>query len=321
MIKRALLMACLIPTITSAASFDCDKAHSPLEKAVCADPALSTLDSSIATSYNSAMQRLSPDGQILLRDGQRQWLNFVRDLCFVPQSASEIGFCLTRRYTDRLKDLSTAAVTIGPYLFSRSDYFSATTHDKAGQPYAIHAGAPRVDAPLSPTIALWNDAMAKQAMPPAGSSCDARQGDQYYDVEVTSASANVISTKATTWEDCHGTAHGQGGSAGTTYIIEPRLHTLEASDLFDLDTAWKDFLTSRSYEAIEKKADGTPVERKLVERVAIDIRDWTLRQDGLLITIDPYTVLAYAFGTTEVIIPWNDLTPFLAPNAPVPAQI
>ncbi|KIH84132.1 hypothetical protein UCMB321_2132 [Pseudomonas batumici] len=87
-----------------------------------------------------------------------------------------------------------------------------------------------------------------------------------------------------------------------------------------MGTAWKDFLTDRSYEVIEKKADGAQVERKQVERVATNIHDWTLTQDGLLITINPYAVLAYAFGTTEVIIPWRDLKPFLAPNAPIPAQ-
>ncbi|WP_338523763.1 DUF3298 domain-containing protein [Pseudomonas batumici] len=320
MIKPALVMACLIPTIASAASFDCDKAHSPLEKAVCADPALSTLDSSIATSYNAAMQRLSSDGQTILRDGQRQWLHFVRDLCFVPQDASSVEFCLTQHYTDRLKDLSTAAVTIGPYLFSRSDYFSASTHDKAGRPYEIHTGAPRIDAPLSPTIALWNSAMAKQTMHADGSDCGPGHGDEYSGAEVTYASANAISVRTTNEEYCHGTPHGHGGSAGLTYMIEPHLHALEASDLFNMDTAWKDFLTGRSYEAIEKKADGAQVERKLVERAATDIRDWTLTQDGLLITIDPYAVLAYAFGTTEVIIPWRDLKPFLAPNSPIPAQ-
>ncbi|MBV6753958.1 DUF3298 domain-containing protein [Pseudomonas chlororaphis] len=321
MIKRALVMACLIPTIASAASFDCDVAHSPLEKAVCADPALSTLDSSIATSYNAALQRLSSDGQTILRDEQRQWLQFVRDICFTPQDASEVGFCLTKRYTDRLKDLSTAAVTIGPYLFSRSDYFSATTLDKAGRPYEIHAGAPRIDAPLSPAIASWNSAMEqKRTIRAVDSDCGSRHGDEYSSLEVNYASAKVISVKATDWEYCHGTPHGQGGTTGLTYIIEPRLHTLEAADLFNMDTAWKDFLTSRSYEAIKKKADGTSVERDRVERAAINIRGWTLTQDGLLITIDPYAVLAYAFGTTEVIIPWSDLKPFLAPNAPIPPQ-
>ncbi|NWD74500.1 DUF3298 domain-containing protein [Pseudomonas gingeri] len=320
MIKRALVMMYLIPTIASAASFDCDKAHSPLEKAVCADPALSTLDSSIATSYNAAMQRLSVDGQTILRDGQRQWLHFVRDLCFTPQDTASVGFCLTRRYTDRLKELSTAAVTIGPYLFSRSDYFSADTHDETDQTYEIHAGAPRIDAPLSPTIALWSSAMAEQAKRAVESGCDSRHGDEYFGAEVTSASTKVISVKTTSWEYCHGTAHGHGGSTGITYIIEPNLHPLETSDLFNIDTAWKDFLTNRSYEAIEQKAGGTPIERKWVERAAIDVRSWTLTQDGLLITINPYAVLAYAYGTTEVIIPWHDLKPFLAPNAPILPQ-
>ncbi|WP_019689988.1 DUF3298 domain-containing protein [Pseudomonas fluorescens] len=320
MIKRALVLTCLIPTIASAASFDCDKAHSPIEKAVCADSVVSALDSSIATSYTAAMERLSQDGQTILRDGQRQWLRFVRDLCFAHPDNSGVGFCLTQHYTERLKDLSNAAISTGPYLFSRSDYFSASTQDEAGQPYKIHAGAPRIDAPVSPTIALWNSTVAKQAMWVADSGCDSRHGDEYSGFTVTYASARVISVRMTDWEDCHGTPHGHGGSTGLTYLMEPSFHSLEASDLFVVDTAWKDFLTRRSYDVIEKKADTTQVELRQVEKAATDIRNWTLTRDGLLITIEPYAVLAYAFGTTEVIIPWRDLKPFLAPNAPIPPQ-
>ncbi|NWD05581.1 DUF3298 domain-containing protein [Pseudomonas gingeri] len=320
MMIRALLFAFLIPITASAASFDCGKAHSPLEKAVCADPALSALDSSIAASYNAAMQRLSPDGQTLLRSGQRQWLHFVRDVCLPSQSTSEIGFCLNRHYTDRLKALSVAAVAIGPYLFSRNDYFSAATGDKNGQVYTLQAGAPRIDAPLSPAVVSWNSMMTKQAMGAIASSCDSGHGDEYAGFEMTYASANTLSVKTTASEYCHGTAHGHGGTTGLTYVLKPNLHALEASDLFDMGTAWKDLLAQRSYEALEKKTDGIALERSQVEQAALDVRAWTLTQEGLLITIDPYAVLAYALGTTEINITWRDLKPFLAPNAPILPQ-
>ena len=40
--------------------------------------------------------------------------------------------------------------------------------------------------------------------------------------------------------------------------------------------------------------------------------------EGLVVTISPYVVLAYAYGTTEVTIPWKDLQPFLLSTAPIP---
>ncbi|QXI26208.1 DUF3298 domain-containing protein [Pseudomonas vanderleydeniana] len=317
---RALLFACLLPTVASAASFDCDKVRSPLEKAVCADPELSALDSKIANTYNAARQRLSPEGNKILRDGQRQWLHFVGDLCFAPRNAQEIGICLNSEYAARLKQLSTAAISIGPYLFSRSDSFSAKTHDDDGQVYKLKSSAPRIDAPLSVAAVEWNSMVAKRVTNAMKSGCDAGHGDEQLDAEVTYATANTVSIKTTSWEDCHGTAHGNGSTVSLTYMLAPKLHALEAADLFDMDTSWKDFLTQRSYEALEKKAGGTRILRSNVEQAVVNVLGWTLTQDGLLITIDPYAVLAYAYGTTKVSIAWSDLKPFLAHNAPVPPQ-
>jgi hypothetical protein len=45
---------------------------------------------------------------------------------------------------------------------------------------------------------------------------------------------------------------------------------------------------------------------------------WSLARDGLIVTMDPYDVLSCASGTSVISIPWADLAPFLAPNAPIP---
>lgn len=317
MIKIALIVACLIPSIASAASFDCDTAKSSIEKAVCADSALSALDSDISASYNDAMKRLSPKGQTILKDGQRQWLRFVRDRCMNLTSLKDVDFCLTSQYKDRLKDLSQAAMSIGPYMFSRSDYFSASNHDESGRPFEIHAGAPRIDAPLSPMTERWNSEMSKQAKSAIGRGCDGQWGDEYFNYDRVYASAKAISIRTTGWEYCHGTPNGHGGTSSTTDITQPRFRPLETSDLFNPASAWEDYLTQRSYEVFERKAEGTEIDRDRVEDAATEIRNWTLTQDGLLITFAPYTVLSYAFGTTEVIISWRDLRSFLAPNAPI----
>lgn len=43
------------------------------------------------------------------------------------------GFCLINQYEVRVNDLSRAAISIGPYMFSRSDYFSATLRSLEGR--------------------------------------------------------------------------------------------------------------------------------------------------------------------------------------------
>jgi hypothetical protein len=56
----------------------------------------------------------------------------------------------------RVKDMKTAAIQIGPFVFSRIDYFFATSDDEFGRPSESHLASPRVDSPLSPNIEKWN---------------------------------------------------------------------------------------------------------------------------------------------------------------------
>jgi uncharacterized protein len=318
MFKMALMAVCVAPALTLAASFDCKKAHSPIERSVCADPKLSTLDSSISAAYGIAMQQLSPTGQALLRSGQRQWLTFVREVCSTAVEGDEADACLQTTYQERLSDLASLATTKGPYLFSRSEIYSAKNHDESGRPYQIHISTPRIDGPSTPNTQHWNSLMASQAERAAESGCDATYGDEFFDADFIYASARVISLRSTHWEYCHGAPHGYGGTTSFTYVTQPTLRPLEALDLFVQGSGWEDFLTRRSYEALIKKAEGTEVDEKQVGDIALDLYRWTLTKNGLLITFDPYMVLSYAQGATEVVIPWSDLAPFMLENAPTP---
>ena len=67
-----LLIGVLI-TPLSAASFDCGQASTATEKAICADPELSSLDNLLASAWSVAKNK------VLLED-QRNWLK-IRDLC------------------------------------------------------------------------------------------------------------------------------------------------------------------------------------------------------------------------------------------------
>lgn len=76
--------ACVLtrPDMAQAApSFDCAKARTKVEKAICASPALSALDRRIAAAYAAAMARLDAAGQAALKTDQRLFLD-VRDSFF-----------------------------------------------------------------------------------------------------------------------------------------------------------------------------------------------------------------------------------------------
>src|SRR5688572_23024786 len=62
----------------AAASFDCTKAQSRVEKAICADAEVSALDEYLARYYSAARSRLGRAAECM-RSDQMQWLRAVRN--------------------------------------------------------------------------------------------------------------------------------------------------------------------------------------------------------------------------------------------------
>lgn len=81
----------------NAASFDCAKASTQQEKAVCANPTLSALDDKLAESYRNA--RAVSQDPAKLKSEQIEWIKEVRK-CAVETS------CIERLYTSRLSELN-----------------------------------------------------------------------------------------------------------------------------------------------------------------------------------------------------------------------
>ncbi|MEI9888713.1 MAG: DUF4163 domain-containing protein [Rhizomicrobium sp.] len=89
------------------ASFDCAKAKSGIEKAICAGAPLARLDRQMAEAYQAKLAGVSSydkPGADKLRNEQRAWLAKVLKTCSGPSP----GACLTRMYGARLADLTRA---------------------------------------------------------------------------------------------------------------------------------------------------------------------------------------------------------------------
>ena len=82
-------------------SFDCRKASTPVEHAICNDPQLAALDGELHDAYQGARQGLDEAERIVLRDEQRAWLR-ERDAC---ASDPWPVVCVRDRMQDRLPEL------------------------------------------------------------------------------------------------------------------------------------------------------------------------------------------------------------------------
>jgi len=96
----ALIGIFAIPFVIFAASFNCSKASTKTEKAICADPILSKLDEDMAAAYSEALKTSDPDA---VKKGQRKWLKEILAPCI------EDRVCIKKAYENRLRQLESSA--------------------------------------------------------------------------------------------------------------------------------------------------------------------------------------------------------------------
>lgn len=79
-------------------SFDCDKARTRSERAICADPGLAALDQQMAAQFNSALMQANREQRRLLERTRGRFLSY-RDRCSTNP-------CIAETYRSRMREIS-----------------------------------------------------------------------------------------------------------------------------------------------------------------------------------------------------------------------
>ncbi len=101
-------------------SFDCGKAASAAEKAICASPDLAAFDRQLADAYSAALTGASPEDAAAIKAAQRQWLA-ERESCGADDA------CMTAAYRRRLAVLTAPPPSVADLESSRSRWTAAST--------------------------------------------------------------------------------------------------------------------------------------------------------------------------------------------------
>src|SRR5579859_2983978 len=88
-----------------AASFDCSKANSNLDRAICGSDTLSSLDEQLAKDYDRGKRQSTGDALTKLVGEQREWLRRRNHDC---GSRQDIVACLESYYKERIQDITGA---------------------------------------------------------------------------------------------------------------------------------------------------------------------------------------------------------------------
>ena len=330
-----------------AASFDCAKAKTPQEKAICASLALSTADEQMAAAYHAWLVAAEPQWTAGIRDSQRTWLNARQAQCGAELSLGQMQTCLSDAYRARIGDLGQMVQRLGGVTF----VWRAITLTAPDEPGENPVGAPEVNPGFgtlgaswpqstagTPEWAAWNEAIEDATRKSAQSTGDsaAVEPSQWkaaadVDSETTVSIGTVgeqlaAATIATLW-DGHG-AHPDNGSVEFNWLLKQK-RALRPEDIFLPTSGWDKWLQGRLDQYLHQALDAglnqdyqsflPPGEmQKVLQGIVINPNSWTLDGRGLTIVFQPYEVACYACTPSPVTIPWTDLKPYLQPGFVLP---
>lgn len=104
-VTLAITIFVAIASPCHAASFNCAKASTLVEKAICADPKLSALDSSLVETYKIVLAAASDKDAV--KQQQADWRRKVRDVCQTSE-------CIARAYQSRMGQFPVVAAPSTP---------------------------------------------------------------------------------------------------------------------------------------------------------------------------------------------------------------
>jgi uncharacterized protein len=331
------------PAVSQAASFDCSRAQTLREKTVCASPELSALDDHLNAAYKSARSALSPTSSALLRDDQRQWLQWLDRVCPPDNHASNgIASCLTNFYNNRLQQLTTGSQQIDGTVFyprarfvfvaSKTQPTDSTSDNDPGFGYGQFAW-PQIDNP-TPSQLAWNAAVYAATI--KGACCsdnaskpslDASVDSSGYvdsDYTLTAINSRLIDVDLGSSTYGWGAAHPLSGETSFTWWLDLQ-RPLKTSDIFAPNSAWPQKLATLTLAKLLKDPgpddlwkQGTPDKPGELEQAiangVIDLKSWNISSEGLTITFGSYAVGPYSSGWPSAKFSWQELNTLLSPT-------
>jgi uncharacterized protein len=325
--------------VAHAASFDCAKAKTPQEKAICASPELSAADDKMAAAYKAALAAARPEKKAAVRDGQRAWLHATVDQCVIPGPASPRALpdCLLGYYQARNQQLSNLAGTSHDAFVTR--FVELTWPDEPGESPGSEGipgyGTLTATWPQSTIAAAewqaWNKAVEAAAqrlvVSSHGSSPSgewqkewAAAGDFEIDASVDLVSEVLVTASIGLEGMGHGAGHPSEAGIEFNWLLKQK-RELRPEDVFRKGSDWEKAIEARCAKELQQPDAGLYDDwEKALPKVVLDQRNWQLDGKGLTIDFPEYTVAPRVSPVGPVTIPWADLKPLLNPAFEPPAE-
>ena len=359
MIRLPLVLLLLLATVgLHAASFDCAKARTPGEKAVCSSPELSAADDKLARAYRAA-QTSVPEAAKLDRESQRIWLRTVEPNCRRQETSVPFTKCLTLAWNDRTEFLSHIVVRMGgvPFFFREirldkpcDEEDLATGLARTGPKTSKPDGADSDDGPCAfyatwpeaisnaPRWRAWNRALLDEARRfQASQDLEDRIPDHWVhfvgaawdsDDSEVSVELNLVSPTlvVASINRSYTYAHPAHHERGFNWLLKQG-RELKQDSLFQPNSGWEAWMKMRVAGIVKDDEIASlkmnPAEAEeiaaLAAGVAVQPRNWRVEREGLnLIFSQGQLPYLDAIYMPNVTLPWLELKPLLNPGFEIP---
>jgi uncharacterized protein YecT (DUF1311 family) len=318
----------LVASVSPALAFDCSKATTKIEKAICADANLKSADAEMTKVYADLRDASSPAERKMLSLSQRRWIDQRENACAYADD-TELVSCVYKE-TDERKLILQGAPESGPGIASQ---LIPVFLQQIGTPkiYDLDYTLLRFANPQSAGEKLFN-AESKKILD------DAPLGPHGQEViedhvlarqetfAISYASSALLSVADNFYSD-DGGAHGNGGVSN--FNIDMRSgKEIMASDVFGseaiktLTAECRDQILARKQENYgdEKyvaEEDPNFQETAIAEHLN-NFQRWTISADKAVVTFDSYAIGAYAEGPYECAFDMPELKSLAKPDALLP---
>jgi len=321
-ILAGVVVLALASSPANSASFDCKKATTPFEVAICAKPDLGRADEVLAVSYQTAIGGLSKAALGEVQKGQRAWLDYAQRSCTKDAKLPTANYvaddmnCLHSTITNRARELEASRMWGGLRVYTVEDFDvipDTTAEADAWNKVATReVSVPRIDGTDDEAKAF--NAFIEARGPKLKGAMD-ETSDVSIKAAIEDVTAGRISVSINNWWYGHGAAHGNY-DISYLHFLRGEKRALTASDVF-AQAGWEEHLGALALAKLDETIEGGIWEesREEAPKVAADPSRWKFTGEGLVIQYQPYEVTAYAYGAPTITIPWSQLTDYLTEEA------
>lgn len=324
----------VLPVPAMGASFDCAKAQTPFEHAICEAPELSRADEVLAKAFATAIGGLTEGSVEAMRGDQRNWLDYAQRACTADVRPLTEGrydengtACLLDKFKGRIAALEQSRMVSGHRFFIQSAYDAVPDPDEvditnSNWKLATHEVVlPLLDAddPIAEAFNAFVLEGAEEAMGPGvEGDLSARDGrtDDASTISVQEvAGTGRISLEENSFYYPHRAAHG-GSMITYRHFLVGEGRALQASDLFG-GADWEETLVDLAWEQLQiQHKEWLQVDSaEDIATIVVDPARWDLSDGyGLTIQFNQYEIAAYAYGTPTITIGWEKLDAITAEN-------